>query len=516
MDLLSPREAIARRKRRQRRKEQQKAKEEQDGKTHSITEKHLQKQGDFTRRSEHVVKSLAKLNWRQQNRRRDHEKFKEELILHSKPVIEKAKVILKGRSDIDLDNMMMDFENILLPHPHYASAADNNGSNLNSMNNFKHSKSSLSSNVSAFSKANVLTLPTDLPPPIPTSSQTESPQTHDPISEVTTEDSKTKIMYIEANGINSASNSNMHDSNSTNHGDIDTSESTNFITNPNDSTSYDNKLSADDVENNNSKESSTKDENSNATNKVSISNDTDNIDDTDTSKNKNKYNELSHHSVLPAISQNVKHCATEDITSPRSTTSSNSSKNSNSSSLASSYSSQTRRPTIIRNGAPSTNANYGRGYLGDVFSPSTSVSQVIIEEDEENEEKINDITKNANCVKNNGINTYNLYNNNNISSTNINFNNRHQPLSSTQFFDKNNNDLIDSAIEASRFQPRSPQSPSQQGRDINGYRLACTLGLPQMWKIPVKKKKEKVMPEVSAATIARKHRKIRNESERMW
>ncbi|XP_005105442.1 uncharacterized protein LOC101862967 [Aplysia californica] len=109
-----------RRDRARQRMRRQKAEQEKPLNTDvGVQERHVQKPPDFVKRSEHVVKALARLNWRQETRRRDHLKFKEELEEFSKPVIDRARVVLKGRNDIDVDNMLDKLENYFTPHSNH-------------------------------------------------------------------------------------------------------------------------------------------------------------------------------------------------------------------------------------------------------------------------------------------------------------------------------------------------------------------------------------------------------------
>ncbi|XP_013062700.2 uncharacterized protein LOC106052006 [Biomphalaria glabrata] len=89
----------------------------------------LLKQADFVRRSEHTVKALARLRWRQDKRRLDHRRCKEELMAFSKPLIEKASVVLKGRDDLDVTQFLEDFEHFIIGKDHRDSHAEAKYSN---------------------------------------------------------------------------------------------------------------------------------------------------------------------------------------------------------------------------------------------------------------------------------------------------------------------------------------------------------------------------------------------------
>ncbi|KAK0040301.1 hypothetical protein Bpfe_030272, partial [Biomphalaria pfeifferi] len=89
----------------------------------------LLKQADFVRRSEHTVKALARLRWRQDKRRLDHRRCKEELMAFSKPLIEKASVVLKGRDDLDVTQFLDDFEHFIIGKDHTDSHVEAKYSN---------------------------------------------------------------------------------------------------------------------------------------------------------------------------------------------------------------------------------------------------------------------------------------------------------------------------------------------------------------------------------------------------
>ncbi|BFZ07682.1 hypothetical protein BsWGS_10721 [Bradybaena similaris] len=77
-------------------------------------QRYTHKQADFVRRSQHVVRSLARLNRRQLKRRINHEKFKEELFRMSQPMIVRARVVLKGHPELDVNQYLDELENHLL------------------------------------------------------------------------------------------------------------------------------------------------------------------------------------------------------------------------------------------------------------------------------------------------------------------------------------------------------------------------------------------------------------------
>ncbi|XP_059162284.1 uncharacterized protein LOC131945250 [Physella acuta] len=81
-------------------------------------QRNLHKATDFTKRSEHAVKALARLSFRQEMRRLEHERFKQDLLAFSKPLIERARVVLKGRDDLDVDQFLEEFQNYVHGDPH--------------------------------------------------------------------------------------------------------------------------------------------------------------------------------------------------------------------------------------------------------------------------------------------------------------------------------------------------------------------------------------------------------------
>ncbi|GFO48757.1 hypothetical protein PoB_007526200 [Plakobranchus ocellatus] len=78
-------------------------------------ERHLQRKSLYSKRNEHAVKTLARINWQMETRRRDHRCFQENLVRFSKPLIERARMVLRGRPDMDVEQFLQEFEDFLYP-----------------------------------------------------------------------------------------------------------------------------------------------------------------------------------------------------------------------------------------------------------------------------------------------------------------------------------------------------------------------------------------------------------------